>query len=208
MLWFCALISLVYYLVLDRKIWHLLRQPLVQSLFIGSVLVLTLLWQLKAQLPELPAVHFLGVTTVTLLLGLRLSILTIPLALLMPILAAWALGKTTPDLALILLDWLALTLIAVQSYCCYLLASRKLPQHLFVAIFVSGFLNSLLSALCFVALLAVGFFGILAVGESYQISEFLLIMPLLAMPEALLNGMALTILLIYRPHWVAAFKQS
>lgn len=208
MFWFCAVLLLVYYLVLDQKIWRLLRQPLLQALFVGALLTLTVLWQLKAELPDLPAVHFLGVTTVTLLLGLRLTVVLIPLALMLPPLAALAFGKPWPDIELQLLNWLVLTLVAVQSYCCYLLVNHKLPQHLFIAIFVSGFLNSLLSALLFVALLTLGFFGVLGAGQDSQISEFLLVMPLLAMPEALLNGMALTLLLVYRPHWVAAFKQQ
>jgi uncharacterized membrane protein len=199
---------LVYYLVLDRKIWPLLRQPLLQALFVGALLALTVLWELKAQLPDLPAVHFLGITTVTLLLGLRLTVLVIPLALILPPLTALAFGRPWPDIELQLLNWTVLTLVAVQSYGCYLLVNHKLPQHLFVAIFVSGFLNSLLSALLFVALLTLGFFGVLGAGQGNQISEFLLVMPLLAMPEALLNGMALTLLLVYRPHWVAAFKQQ
>ncbi len=207
MFWFCAVLLLVYYLVLDQKIWALLRQPLLQALFVGALLALTVLWELKAQLPDLPAVHFLGITTVTLLLGLRLTVLVIPLALILPPLTALAFGRPWPDIELQLLNWTVLTLVAVQSYGCYLLVNHKLPQHLFVAIFVSGFLNSLLSALLFVALLTLGFFGVLGAGQGNQISEFLLVMPLLAMPEALLNGMALTLLLVYRPHWVAAFKQ-
>ncbi len=208
MWWFCALLMLVYYLVLDRKVWHLLRQPLLQALCVGALLALCVLWQLKAQLPDLPPVHFLGITTIALLLGLRLTILVIPLALLLPQLAALLLHQPVAELNAILLQWTALTLVALQSYGCYLLASHKLPQHLFVAIFVSGFLNGLLSALTFVALLALGFFGVLAAGESSQIGDFLLVMPLLAMPEALLNGMALTLLLVYKPHWVAAYRQT
>lgn len=208
MWWFCALLMLVYYLVLDRKVWHLLRQPLLQALCVGALLALCVLWQLKAQLPDLPPVHFLGITTVALLLGLRLTILVIPMALLLPQLAALLLHQPVAELNAILLQWTALTLVALQSYGCYLLASHKLPQHMFVAIFVSGFLNGLLSALTFVALLALGFFGVLAVGESSQISDFLLVMPLLGMPEALLNGMALTLLLVYKPHWVAAYRQT
>lgn len=208
MWWFCALLMLVYYLVLDRKVWHLLRQPLLQALCVGALLALCVLWQLKAQLPDLPPVHFLGITTIALLLGLRLTILVIPLALLLPQLAALLLHQPVAELNAILLQWTALTLVALQSYGCYLLASHKLPQHLFVAIFVSGFLNGLLCALTFVALLALGFFGVLAAGESSQIGDFLLVMPLLAMPEALLNGMALTLLLVYKPHWVAAYRQT
>lgn len=207
MWWFCALLIAVYYLVLDRKVLHLLRQPLLQALFLGAALALSVLWQLKAQLPDLPAVHFLGITTVALLLGLRLTVLVIPLALLLPQLVAVLLGQAVTDYSTILLHWTVLTLVALQSYGCYLLVTHKLPQHLFVAIFVSGFLNSLVSALTFVALLALGFFGVLGAGENSQISEFLLVMPLLAMPEALLNGMALTLLLVYKPHWVAAYRQ-
>ena len=122
--------------------------------------------------------------------------------------AAYMAGQPTLPLELEVLHWTALCLVALQSYCCYLLVSRLLPAHLFVSIFVSSFLNSLLGALCFVACLAVGYFAVLGLGTDTQPSEFLLVMPLLAMPEALLNGMAMTLLLVYRPHWVAAFRQE
>ena len=208
MTWFIAILASLYYLVSDRKVVLLLRQPLIQALFVGAVLVLSVLWQLKAQLTDLPALHFLGVTTVTLVLGLRLTLLVIPLALLLPQIAAAIAGQPTLPIELEVLHWTALCLVALQSYLCYLLASRRLPAHLFVSIFVSSFLNSLLSALFFVACLAVGYFAVLGLGTEPQLSEFLLVMPLLAMPEALLNGMAMTLLLVYRPHWVAAFRQD
>lgn len=207
MWWFCLLLVVVYYLVLDRKVWALLRQPLLQSLFLGAVIAAAVLWQLKAQLPDLPAVHFLGMTTITLLLGLRLAVLVIPLALLLPALTGIAFGQPPPAAELLLMQWTVLLLVAIQSYASYMLISLKLPNHLFVSIFVSGFLNSLFAALAYVLWLSVGFFGVLGQGDTQQFSEFLLIMPLLAMPEALLNGMALTLLLVYKPHWVAAFKQ-
>lgn len=209
---YLSVLALIYYLVLDRKVLPLLRQPLVQALFLGAVTAQTVLWQLQAQLPGSPPLHFLGVTCVTLLLGLRLSLLTIPLALTLP-LAATALYHSwlgTPALlwpdAAFYLRWLALTLVALQSYLSYLLIARYLPAHLFVAIFVSGFLNSLLCGAAFVLWQGLGQFALADAASTTQLSEFLLIMPLLAMPEALLNGMALTLLLVYRPHWVAAFK--
>jgi uncharacterized membrane protein len=208
MSWFIAILALLYYLVSDRKVLTLLRQPLIQALFVGAVLVLSVLWQLKAQLPDWPALHFLGITTVTLVLGLRLTFLVIPLALLLPQIAASIAGQPGLAIELELLHWTALCLVALQSYLCYLLVSRLLPAHLFVSIFVSSFLNSLISALCFVVCLAVGYFAVLELGTDTQPSEFLLVMPLLAMPEALLNGMAMTLLLVYRPHWVAAFRQE
>ncbi len=205
-------LALLYYLVLDRKVLPLLQQPLVQALFIGAILVQTVLWQLKAQLPGFPPLHFLGVTCVTLMLGLRLSLLSIPLALTLPLVAtavyqSWQ-GIAAPGWpdSPFYLQWLALALVAVQSYLSYLLIARYLPAHLFVAIFVSGFLNSLLCGAAFVLWQGLGQFVLAEQASTTQLSEYLLIMPLLAMPEALLNGMALTLLLVYRPHWVAAFK--
>lgn len=36
-------------------------------------------------------------------------------------------------------------------------------------------------------------------------ADYLSIWPLLLFPEALLNGMAMTLLAVYRPHWVNTF---
>lgn len=204
-----VVLAILYYLLLDRKVLQLLRQPLIQSLFIASLAVLCVLWQLQATLPGLPAIHFIGITALVLLLGLRLTLLVIPLALALPVLASVLLLKTAWPLATpYIAQWCALVLVAIQSYLVYLCAERWLARHLFVRIFVCGFFNAMLGAAVFMGSLALLQLTWSDAAAQQHLGDYLLTIPLLAMPEALLNGMALTLLLVYRPQWLAAFRQE
>ncbi|WP_367278175.1 hypothetical protein [uncultured Photobacterium sp.] len=39
----------------------------------------------------------------------------------------------------------------------------------------------------------------------YIVDNYLALLPLLLFPEALLNGMAMTLLVVYKPEWVRTF---
>lgn len=202
------LIGFIYYLILNRGMLRLLRQPLVQSLFVGATLVVTILWSIQAKLNEMPPLHFLGVTTVILILGLRLSLLVLPIAIYLPITAAyWLVPMDWPAHDETAIRWLALLCAALQSYLLYWWSEQRLSNHLFVRIFVCGFFNAMLSAAVYMAIMAAGHV-VLGLSTSQLAADYLTTIPLLALPEALLNGMAVTMLLIYRPHWLAAFRES
>lgn len=202
-------LAFLYYLLLDRKVLQLLKQPLIQALFIGCLLTCCVLWQLQATLPGLPPVHFLGITATVLILGLRLTLLLVPLALLLPILASMLLNNTDfPADPSWLWQWCATAACAGQSYLVYLGVERYLSQHMFVRIFICGFFNAMLSGAVFMSTLALLHSWQDSHVSASQLNDYLLTIPLLAMPEALLNGMALTLLLVYRPHWLAAFRPN
>lgn len=201
-------IGFIYYFILNKGMLLLLRQPLVQSLFVGATLVATILWAIQAKLNEMPPLHFLGITTLILLLGLRLSLLVIPLAIYLPIIAAyWLVPAGWPEQEEISIRWLALLCAAIQSYLLYWWSEQRLSNHLFVRIFICGFFNAMLSAAVYMAVMAAGHLT-LGFSTSRLTMDYLTTIPLLALPEALLNGMAVTILLIYRPQWLAAFREQ
>ena len=186
---------------LRRTLWQLLHDnPLYQHLLLGSAIALIPLWTLRAGLHDGLEVHFLGLTTLTLLLGWRLALLA-------------------PCLTLRVLDYFGVTNLAdfgwqalvgialpVASSWRLLLASWAwLPRHLFVYIFVAAFLGGALAISTKVAARAL----LMGISGSYPwhtiTADYLSIWPLLLFPEALLNGMAMTVLAIYRPHWVNTF---
>ena len=97
-------------------------------------------------------------------------------------------------------QWLAVVVAVIQSYLVLLASQKWLPRQLFVVIFVGGFFNSILSSVTYLLLQALGYSWL---GTAPNLtSDYLLITPLLAFPEGLLNGMALTMLLVYRPEWL------
>ncbi len=194
-------LAVLYFMVLDRTTFQLLKLPLVQHLFGAAACLLMVLWQLKGQLPDSPPIHFLGVTTLVIVLGLRLSLLLVPIALLVPLpLLALTDAKPFTNLELQLWQWLAIVIAMLQSYLLLLASQKWLPRQLFVVIFVGGFFNSILSSITYLLVQALGYtwFG----STNNVTSDYLLITPLLAFPEGLLNGMALTMLLVYKPEWL------
>ncbi|MCH7372366.1 MULTISPECIES: energy-coupling factor ABC transporter permease [Aeromonas] len=174
--------------------------PLYQHLCLGSAIALVPLWYLRAGLHEGLEIHFLGLTSLTLLLGWRL-------ALLAPCLTLLILGYFgVTDLA----DFGAQALIGIglpvaTSWLLFLASWAWMPRHLFVYLFVAAFLGGALS-ISFKMIASALLMG-LDERYSWQVisADYLSIWPLLLFPEALLNGMAMTLLAVYRPHWVNTF---
>ena len=188
-------------LSLPRPVWQTLHaNTLYQHLLLGSAITLVPLWTLRAGLHEGLEVHFLGLTTLTLLLGWRL-------ALLAPCLTLLVLGYFgVTNLANV--GWQALIGVALPvatSWLLFLASWAWLPRHLFVYLFVAAFLGGAItiSVKVIASALLMGMSG--AYPWHTITADYLSIWPLLLFPEALLNGMAMTVLAIYRPHWVNTF---
>ncbi|WP_323923126.1 energy-coupling factor ABC transporter permease [Aeromonas caviae] len=174
--------------------------PLYQHLCLGGAIVLVPLWTLRAGLHEGLEIHFLGLTSLTLLLGWRLALLAPCLTLL--ILAYFGVIPLTD------IGWQALISVALPvatSWLLFLGSWAWLPRHLFVYLFVAAFLGGALSISAKVIASAL-LMGVSGTYSWHTISaDYLSIWPLLLFPEALLNGMTMTLLAVYRPHWVNTF---
>ncbi len=174
--------------------------PLYQHLCLGGAIVLVPLWTLRAGLHEGLEIHFLGLTSLTLLLGWRLALLAPCLTLLL--LAYFGV------IPLADIGWQALIGVALPvatSWLLFLGSWAWLPRHLFVYLFVAAFLGGALSISAKVIASAL-LMGVSGTYSWYTISaDYLSIWPLLLFPEALLNGMTMTLLAVYRPHWVNTF---
>ena len=174
--------------------------PLYQHLCLGGAIVLVPLWTLRAGLHEGLEIHFLGLTSLTLLLGWRLALLAPCLTLLL--LAYFGV------IPLADIGWQALIgvdLPVATSWLLFLGSWAWLPRHLFVYLFVAAFLGGALSISAKVIASAL-LMGVSGTYSWHTISaDYLSIWPLLLFPEALLNGMTMTLLAVYRPHWVNTF---
>ncbi|WP_324031924.1 energy-coupling factor ABC transporter permease [Aeromonas caviae] len=174
--------------------------PLYQHLCLGGAIVLVPLWTLRAGLHKGLEIHFLGLTSLTLLLGWRLALLAPCLTLL--ILAYFGVIPLTD------IGWQALIGVALPvatSWLLFLGSWAWLPRHLFVYLFVAAFLGGALSISAKVIASAL-LMGVSGTYSWHTISaDYLSIWPLLLFPEALLNGMTMTLLAVYRPHWVNTF---
>ncbi|HJS15427.1 MULTISPECIES: energy-coupling factor ABC transporter permease [Rheinheimera] len=195
---FCLL--LIAALVFNRDFWRDLQQKAVPWPVAGaSVCVLALLWQTDATVLDALSIHFLALTSLVLLFGLRLSCLLFVLVMALQ----WLMTTLPLDQLLwnLVFGWLVLAL----NYAVYLLCFHYLQRQLFIYLFVGAFLNSALGLVVFMLLQAW-----LQADQysSHQLYEgYLIFIPLAALPEALLNGMAMTLLVIYKPEWVYTFYQ-
>ncbi|MDO6704594.1 energy-coupling factor ABC transporter permease [Photobacterium sp. 1_MG-2023] len=173
-----------------------------QHLVLGSAVALFVLWSLRAGLVDGLQVHFLALTVLALSHGWRIAI--------------WI--SVIPSLLLAafgLVDWQDLGMMnltgviapAMISYGIFLLSYRFLNRHLFVYIFVAAFFNGALSQVVYM-LLTGGWVWLEGdFSGQYIVDNFLILIPLLLFPEGLLNGMATTLLVVYKPEWVRTFYE-
>ncbi|PSJ46319.1 hypothetical protein C7H85_06685 [Zobellella endophytica] len=197
-LFLSALVLLAAARSLDWQAW--LADKSRQHLCFGAAIALVPLWMLQAGIRDGLEVHFLGLTTLALMLGWRLSQL---MALLSLLLVTWFGIEPWHEFGANLLLGGILPISA--SYFVFLLSYSYLYRHLFVYIFVAGFFNAALT----MAVKTLAFAGYVTWSGQYPwqvvVDDYLSILPLLLFPEALLNGMAITLLVVFRPQWVRTF---
>ncbi|MGR5065539.1 energy-coupling factor ABC transporter permease [Photobacterium sp. DNB22_13_2] len=174
-----------------------------QHWVLASMLVLFLLWSLKAGLADGLQVHFLALTTLALCHGWRIAALigVIPSVLL----AVFGLLPIA-DIGVYLV--VSVIFPVWLSFLLFRLTYRYLARHVFIYIFVAAFLNGALTITAHQMLNG----GVMWLSGLYSwhyiVDNYLVLTPLLLFPEALLNGMAITLLVVYQPQWVRTFHDS
>ena len=168
--------------------------------WLGFVVALALLWQMEITAERGLVLHLSGA-------ALAVAMFRVPAALLALclILAAatangqadWAVFGPNAVLVALIPAWL----MAGWMY----LVRRILPQHLFVFIFANGFFGAAAVMFAVGMLLSVllTWAGVASFEHWRQV--WLPYVFLLSFSEAWLSGMILTLLLVYRPEWVATF---
>jgi uncharacterized membrane protein len=180
--------------------WRVLLDSKRLHVFLALIVVLTLLWQLRAGVKPGLSLHLLGATVFTLCFGWALAFLGLSLVLV---------GVSLNGAA----GWQAFSLNALLmagvgvgvSQALHRLVDRWLPTQLFVFIFCKGFFTSLLAVIAtgVTACLLLSLAG--AYPVDYLRSEYLPYFVLLGFSEALLSGMMATLLVVYRPDLLADF---
>jgi len=183
--------------------WAKLRDPQQLHVFLGTVVVLLLLWHLRAGVQPGLSFHLLGLTAVTLMFGWSFAVIASSLALLG---VAWNTGNgwdvfgvnamvggvvpvTLTQVLLVLIRW-------------------YLPKQFFVYVMVNGFLTAGLVGVVSGYLAA----GLLVLSGAYSFAQLgqtvFPFFPLMFMPEAFLNGWITVVLVAFRPEWVYSFSDE
>ncbi|MER2493589.1 energy-coupling factor ABC transporter permease [Catenovulum sediminis] len=199
-----AVIALLLYLNFDKATLNLLlREKNKQHLFFGFSALITILWSIQASIYEGLYVHFLWLTACTLFLGPRLAIYAGFIALALNCI----LGNYPWDMMAV--HFIAGVIIPVlSSYLVYVISFHKLPRHFFIYVFVCGFFAGALAIGAKMLTLSVFFWATGFYPWSTIFDNYLILLVLLAFPEAMLNGMTMSIGIVYTPQWVRTFYDN
>jgi len=183
--------------------WGRLKVSEQSNLWLGMIVLLTLLWSLKAGVKPGLTLHLLGANLFTLAFGPHLAFVGLCLVLLGVTLNGAA-GHFAYALNALLLAGCGVFL----SHFLFRIFSSFLPRHFFVYVFINSFISSAIV----VVLIGVVSTTLLSVAQVYEISylfdEYLPYFLLLAFSEAWLSGVLMTLFVIYRPQWVSSFEDS
>jgi len=197
-----GLLSLaIYYLIAKKLVFsRLISDKKCQHLVFGSAACVFILWMIRTGIYDGLSVHFLWLSALPLLLGFRWAIFSATLALLgVTILGNESIKMLGVNFLLGVLAPIALT------YGIYSLTFHKLPRHIFIYIFLCAFIPGALTI--GLKMLALSGYFYLDGVYTWQVIEnnYLVLSSLMLFPEAMFNGMTITLLIIYKPQWVYTF---
>jgi uncharacterized membrane protein len=192
--------AVVGYQLCLRAPWARLRDPRQFNLLLGFAVGLALMWSLRAGVKPGLNLHLLGAMAATLCLGPRLALVALALAL-TGITLNGACEWTAWPINFVLMA--VLPVMLAHGY--QRLVERHLPAHFFIFVFVTGFAGSgiiimLQGGLASAALALAG-----AYEAGFLLDEYLPYFLLLSFSEGWISGALITLMVVYRPEWVAAF---
>ncbi len=180
--------------------WRKFLQSDSMNVYFGALTFALVLWNLRAGVVPGVEFHFFGLTALCLMFDWQFALLAGSLLAAVATYNAgghWsAFGGNILLLAVLPTLWVRLLLFLAQKY---------VIRHFFVYIYFNTFFAAA-SSILLMGLVASfliageGGYGDFHLGDEYWISLWLL-----AFPEGLMNGLIMTVLVVYRPHWVATF---
>jgi len=170
------------------RVWH------------AAIIAVVLLWSLKASLADGFTFHLLGMAGIALALGTSLALLSAAVAMFVVAVMQQA------AVSQVGIAWLTLGLVPIFTIdVVRRLSERYLPPNLFVYVFVVAFAGTAVSVLTAMVTSIVTWSLVSERPLAALAATYLPIAIQLGFGEALLTGMILTILVVYKPHWVATF---
>lgn len=202
-LWVMAIGLLpVYWYALRWADFARLQGDGVSGAYFGSIVVLLMVWALRADIQPGVVWHLAGMVFMTLAWGWSLALLGGVLAQ-----AGLVLAGIHDWVSMIPTLWVLVVLPAAITQAVLGLVRAYLPKHFFVYVFVDAFFcGALVSALA--AFLSAGL--LVAAGNAWTSlrDQLLPVIPLMLFPEAFLNGIIITMLVALRPQWVWSFRDE
>ena len=182
---------------------QLKHSRLQQHVVFGAAASVFILWIFRAGIYDGLSVHFLWLTALTLTLGVRFAII----AATAPLIAVTALGYE--QWSMIGVNGVLGVLVPIGlTHLIYNLSFHRLPRNLFVYVFVCAFIPGGLLIAVKMILLG-GYYTLDGIYDWLTVKDnYVILTPLMLFPEGMLNGMTMTLLIIYKPHWVYTFHDK
>lgn len=194
---------LLFVRVLATAPWHGLKDSTQLNLWLGMIVILTIIWSMKAGVKPGLSLHLLGATVFTLCFGWKLAFVGLSL-----VLAGVTLNGEAGYIAYATNGLLLIGVSVTVSHIVCRMIDRYLPKHFFLFIFANGFFGAAITVIL-VGIVSTLFMGVAGVYDfDYLSAEYLPYFFLLAFSEAWLSGMLITLFVVYRPEWVVAFDDS
>lgn len=175
----------------------------VQHVIGFCTVILMIAWSLRAGISDGLGIHFFLITAVHLLMGWQLAIWVAALA----IIGTIVLGlESLEGFGVNMLVSVIVPLLT--NYTVWRIHDRSSATHPFSFIFLVAFLGGAVSVLASGAVMSILLWS-QGIYSFEQISnEFWVFIPLIAAPEATINGMIISILIFNHPEWVRLFDQD
>lgn len=182
--------------------WRRLADSGQLNVWLGTIVVLMLMWSMKAGVRPGMNLHLLGATTFALMFGRQLAILGLTVVLAAVTFNSGG-GLGWAPFAINALVMAVLPVVMASAVLRFV--ERFLPANIFVYFFVGAFFNAGLVTLVTGVLASL----LLAAAGVYTVdtlsTDYLPYFILLGFAEAWLNGAAITLMVVYFPHWVGTF---
>jgi uncharacterized membrane protein len=200
-LWIAAVIYALFLVTaLLTAPWSRIIDNEASHVYFGATAMVILLWLLHGGIQRGLDYHLLGVTFLCLMFEWQFALFAVSLVLLVTTWQGPA-GWEAFAVNALVMGIVPILFTRVLLYVC----QRKLPHNFFIYIFVNAFLAGAVSVL-----LA----GLLSAFIQHQAgvqpvdsirNNFLLILPMLMFGEAFLNGAVISLVVAYKPRWIATF---
>jgi len=180
--------------------WKRLADSGQLNVWLGTIVVLMLFWSMKAGVKPGLNLHLLGATAFTLMFGRQLAIIGLS-----GVMAAITLNGAAGW------DSYALNVLVMAVFPCVAahvllrIVERYLPPNFFCYVFCAAFFGAGIAVVS-TGLLAVLLLWVSGIYQAEMLfNDYLPYFAMLGFAESWLNGAAITLMVIYYPHWVGSF---
>ena len=195
-----VLTLLISFLALYTAPWGKLRDSEAQHIYFAAIVVLSLLWVLRGGIQEGLSFHLLGMTLLCLMFEWQFALIAAGVIVLITTFRDSA-GWEAYGLNLVIMGFLPVLFTRVSLY----IAQRWLPHNYFIYVFINAFIVGGISILLVgVASAWIQFLAGVHSGDTL-LKNFIQILPLLVFGEGFINGGVISLVVAYRPHWIATF---